>query len=620
MSVSKPDRSVISFFLVMVLVLAVIAPSAQAAETVASGTCGYNLSWTLDKDGVLKISGSGEMENYPASGGPWPKNDVRTVIFPDGLTTIGYFAFRDCDNLTSVSIPGSVKTIGDYSFMNCVGLTDLTISNGVNVICSNAFWNCPKLESVSIPGSVTTIDDEAFFNCDGLSSVTFSEGLESIGSGAFSGCHSLKTAYLPDSLECIGNNAFFYCDQLTEIRLPKGLSEIGAGAFSLCPGLGDPNGFFIWKDTLLSYYGANESVTIPDHVTRIGGCCFAYCHGSLKSVSIPNNTTSIGDAAFSGCYALSGVHIPASVTSIGNQAFQGCSGLTSLTLPTNVTEIGIGAFEACTGLKSITIPSGITKIESNTFYGCSDLSSITIPASVTTIDSYAFLECDSLKDVYFGGDETGWALVYIEDYNDSLEGVTVHFAASGMFFTDVSKSAWYYKDVAAAFKSGLINGKTAETFAPNDNLTYAEAVKLAACMHQLYTTGSVQLSNGTPWYQSYADYAKANGIIIKDYAWNEYATRAGYMEIFANALPEEAMEQMNWISHGSIPDVPETHPQADAIYQLYRVGILEGSTDVFNGTLREHLCKPADPITRAEVAAILTRMMNPDKRISFELD
>ena len=94
-------------------------------------------------------------------------------------------------------------------------------------------------------------------------------------------------------------------------------------------------------------------------------------------------------------------------------------------------------------------------------------------------------------------------------------------------FSDVKESNWFYKNVLYAYSFKLIDGKTPTEFQPDVNLTYAEAVKLAACMHELYTTGAVTLENGSPWYKTYADYAKINGIISADYAWDEPATRAG---------------------------------------------------------------------------------------------
>ena len=179
---------------------------------------------------------------------------------------------------------------------------------------------------------------------------------------------------------------------------------------------------------------------------------------------------------------------------------------------------------------------------------------------------------------------------------------------AGMPFTDVTADEWYYSDVQQAYDTGLINGMTATTFEPQSNMTYAQAVKLAACMHQKYTTGSVTLANGSPnWWDSYVEYAYSNGIIGKDYNWNSSATRAGYVEIFAYALPDEALKEINTIADGYIPDVGSTHPQAPEIYRLYRAGILTGMDEI--GTFM-----PDSNIKRSEVSAILTRMMNESAR------
>ncbi|MBQ3379392.1 MAG: S-layer homology domain-containing protein [Clostridia bacterium] len=183
--------------------------------------------------------------------------------------------------------------------------------------------------------------------------------------------------------------------------------------------------------------------------------------------------------------------------------------------------------------------------------------------------------------------------------------------AAGLPFGDVPDSAWYYPDVQNAYDMGLINGKAADKFAPEDNMTYAEAVKLAACMHQNAMEGKVTLTNGNPWYQTYVDYAKENYIILKDYNWNAPATRAGYLDIVSRALPYSLLAEMNYVPEGSIPDVKITHPQAYEIYLMYRAGIVQGDTN-FN-------CSPDSNIKRAEVAAILSRMTDPSKRKSFSV-
>jgi hypothetical protein len=184
-------------------------------------------------------------------------------------------------------------------------------------------------------------------------------------------------------------------------------------------------------------------------------------------------------------------------------------------------------------------------------------------------------------------------------------------------FTDVAADAWYYDDVNKACKMELVNGRSETIFAPEDHLTYAEAVKLAACMNQKYNDGKVTLKNGSPnWYDSYVEYAKSKGIIDRDYDWNAEATRAGYVEIFAKALPDEAFsavfEMGDPMLEWEIPDVSFDHPQAEAIYKLYRAGILNGNDE--KGTF-----EPDTNIKRCQVAAILTRMMDPQSRVRVAL-
>jgi D-alanyl-D-alanine carboxypeptidase len=203
-----------------------------------------------------------------------------------------------------------------------------------------------------------------------------------------------------------------------------------------------------------------------------------------------------------------------------------------------------------------------------------------------------------------------------EDGLDEIELSRSAAPAAGMPFTDVATGDWFYDDVATAYASGLINGKSASSFAPQDCLTYAEAVKLAACMHQLHTDGEVSLtaSSGGAWYQSYVDYCYDNGILDGPYVWQAEATRAEYMRIFAHSLPAAALAAVNDVPDGAIPDLGARDPRTtDAVYLLYRAGVVQG-------TGADHRCEPDSFVTRAEVAAILTRMMFPETRKIFSME
>ena len=236
---------------------------------------------------------------------------------------------------------------------------------------------------------------------------------------------------------------------------------------------------------------------------------------------------------------------------------------------------------------------------------------------------YALINDDSIKDVNFnfawlkphsGNYDVPEAYAWLADVL-AAEGYT-----TGRFnpFSDVKAGDWFIDAVLTAFESGLIAGRTATTFAPAGNMSYAESVTLAARLHQLLTEGEITLENAeesgdAKWYDTYVAYAKENDIISDDYEWGENATRAGYMGIFVNALPEEALKAINTVEDGAIPDVPMDYQNAEAIYTLYRAGIVQG---VDGGDFR---CDPESNIKRSEVATVLARILSEDARVSFTI-
>lgn len=175
-------------------------------------------------------------------------------------------------------------------------------------------------------------------------------------------------------------------------------------------------------------------------------------------------------------------------------------------------------------------------------------------------------------------------------------------------FVDVPQTAWYYGDVAKATSFGLIRGMTENTFAPTGKLTVAECITLAARMHSIYHTGGEAFVQDKPWYQVYVDYALQNGIL--DAARTDYnspVTRAFFTILLSNAFPSEALEPINTIPEGSIPDVAAGDACHDAMYQFYRAGILTG----YDATGE---AKPGQSILRSEASAILIRMADPNAR------
>ena len=121
-------REILKIFMVMAAVL-------LSCANLLAGSISCDV-----KDGVLIISGTGNMPDYGGCG-PWG-NTFSKIVIKEGITSIGVNAFRNCEKLRDITIPNSVTSIGDYAFCNCPGLTSITIPNSVTTIGSRAFYCC----------------------------------------------------------------------------------------------------------------------------------------------------------------------------------------------------------------------------------------------------------------------------------------------------------------------------------------------------------------------------------------------------------------------------------------------------------------------------------------------
>ena len=264
-----------------------VGGNAIVASAESSGNCGdsgSNVTWSLDDNGTLTISGSGKIEDYRSDiDQPWYSNrsDITSVIIEPGVTSIGSQAFYYCSNLTSITIPSGLTSIGEMAFFYCSALTSVTIPNSVISIGNFAFGSCTGLKSITIPSSVTSIENNVFQDCTGLTNITVDSSNPSF---------------------CSESGVLFNKDKTTLIYCPR---------------------------------GKTGSYTIPDGVTAIEDYAFYYCSG-LTSVTIPSSVTSIGVSSFQHCTGLTSITIPNSVTSITNLAFWDCSSLTIVYIPSGV--------------------------------------------------------------------------------------------------------------------------------------------------------------------------------------------------------------------------------------------------------------------------------------------
>ena len=203
----------------LVLCLTLMAVSAFAAEEVASGTCGENLTWVLDDQGTLTISGTGEMNGFYWSVAPWYdyRDFIESIVIHEGVADIGDGAFALCTNLTSVGISGSVTSVGCYAFSGCTSLTSIAIPESVASIDYGAFSDCESLTDIVIPNGVTFISSEVFHGCNSLNSIVIPNGVTSISVIAFAGCTNLTKIVISDSVTWIGDDAFADGDSVADV-------------------------------------------------------------------------------------------------------------------------------------------------------------------------------------------------------------------------------------------------------------------------------------------------------------------------------------------------------------------------------------------------------------------
>ena len=370
-----------------------------------------------------------------------------SFVIPDGVASIGRFAFYYCESLTSVTIPNSVTSIGDGAFGFCNGLTSVTIPDSVTSIDNEAFCGCNGLTSVTIPNSVTSLGGYAFWGCENLISVSVWE-MSVFSYSSFpsnSKCritercfivdkNGVLTKYIgksdnvriPDYVTRISAYAFDRCNNITSVSIPYSVTEIDQPVFSGCLKLTEieaacsstyksinGNLYSINEKTLIRYaIGKSEiSFAIPDGVTDIARQAFYECE-NLTNVTIPDSVTSIGDEAFCYCLNLNAINVVTSnknyksidgslYSKDGKVLIQYARGKseTSFVIPDGVASIGRSAFYCCESLTSVTIPNSVTSIGDGAFGFCNGLTSVTIPDSVTSIDDKTFLGCRGLTSV-----------------------------------------------------------------------------------------------------------------------------------------------------------------------------------------------------------------------------
>ena len=438
--------------------------------------CGDSLTWDLDSQGVLTISGEGAMWDFGSTEPGWVSSraDIKTVDIGYKVTSIGASAFYQCYNLDTVLVGQAVTSVGNYAFRGCSSLNAVVFNGeaptiefrafygitttayyipgstwtssvmqdyggtvtwiGADGMCGDhAFWTIDKDHVLHITGSGPMYDWTGFYNMLGsenvpwgnfieeITAVEIEDGITTIGSWAFCTCSALKTASIPDSVTSIGLKAFYDCSVLESAGLPANLLSIGEKAFYRCKMLSD--------------------VELPEKLQTIGVDAFYHCD-MISELVIPDTVTSMGSDAFSWCQNLESVIIGNGISLVPYNAFNRCVSLTSVVLPQSVTSLGSYAFSSCTSLNNIVLPDNLHVINQGAF-SYSGLKQITIPTSVTEIGLMAFTGCENLKDAYYYDSEENWnANVTLGSMNTDLTNVLHFVRAKGECGADGDNLTW----------------------------------------------------------------------------------------------------------------------------------------------------------------------------------
>ena len=369
-------------------------------SAVSSGTCGAGLSWEIDSNGLLQISGSGAMENYSAENpAPWKELSVKAVAVK-GAETVGSYAFSGCEALEEVNLPASVTAIGKDAFSGCTALTQLNFAGSQeqwdaiaieagnealeqdtltltildNVIASGSKWSLYADGTLHLTGNVTrstwSVWDTYIRYIVMDSAVTSTPDLSKLP--------NLERVEMSDAITSISSSYLKECPKLTTVKLPANLTRLDSYVFDGCTSL--------------------ESIVIPDGVTTLSSYTFRNC-SSLRSVKLGTGVTSIGSRAFDNCTSLERIDIPDTLQTIGDYAFNGCTSLKEIRLPYSVTSVGTYAFCGCSAMEKAVLSDGMAAISNYTFSDCTSLKQVEIPDSIGTIGNYAFRNCKALTAI-----------------------------------------------------------------------------------------------------------------------------------------------------------------------------------------------------------------------------
>ena len=387
-----------TLLLALALIIAILSSFMPAAYASNDGLTGANIV-------------DGQLLGYYGDGGD--------IVIPNTVTIIGPEAFKDNDNVTSVTIPGSVSVIGYNAFEGCTALERVIFSDPVDgaklTIRVSAFSYCPKLYDIEIPACAEYVTANVFKGCTSLEEIKV---------------HPDNPYYFTDEYGVLFGPWVDYGEpqyddpNLCLTAYPCGRAE---GGYTIPREVAGRTVNQIWASGFMDAKNLT-SIEIPETLEIIGGNAF---EGSgLKEIVIPDTVTQIGASVFEDCTDLTDVTLPDGMTEIPMMFFYGCTSLARVNMPDTIRSFQMDSFTNCQSLTSLILPSGLTSLTLASFDGCTNLQRVVIPPSLINFpnDEYAgyydpFPDSPRSLVVYVeeGSTAEKWAYNNIEDWGYSYE-------------------------------------------------------------------------------------------------------------------------------------------------------------------------------------------------------
>ena len=465
------------------LLLVLLTVTVSAADTVAYDTCGAegdgsNLTWTLDSDGVLTISGSGAISDYERGKTPWSGlcGDIKNVIVGEGVTRVGNNAFYDCREITAVSLPDSLQSLGNAAFGWCYNLKSIELPQGLQSRGISAFYWNRAIPEITIPASV-----------------------KEIGAGAFARCVAVEMIHVEkdNAVYCDIDGVLFDKAGTTLVQYPAGR----AGAYQIPSGV---TGSVQREEFACA--GKLTELTIPASMQKIGD--FSFC-GQLKSILVENGNPSYKSVdgvlfsadgktlvAYPPAKRDADYTIPSGVEQIGDCAFHSVQ-VTQITVSDSVEKIGRMGFGYSDGLKQVIFEGSALQMGESVFEGKrsvrvyyvagasgwesyvrSDLLAFADKADIQHYDAAACLQSIGVEEASTESFEPQMSMTrkQVCKYIARLCGTENYKGSVG--FNDVPADNAFYPYIAFCVEKGYMRGTDDGIFSPDDNVTIYQFAKI----------------------------------------------------------------------------------------------------------------------------------------------